>query len=61
MTTSIVAALQNDMFKVALLRPVSEMQLPNGGGGPKGKVEAELTLESLNEKASGKITELTTS
>lgn len=61
MTTSVVAALQNDLWKVAMLRPVTSKSLPDDGGGPKGVVEAELTLESLNEKGSGQITGLSTS
>ena len=61
MTTSVVACLQNDLWKVATLRPVAHTELPNAGGGPKGLLETELTMESLNEAGSGKITELTTS
>ncbi len=51
-------ALQEDQFKVAFLRPVMQTELPNNGGGKKGKVEAEYTLSYGNEKASGKITNL---
>ena len=51
-------ALQEDQFKVAFLRPVSTKSLPDNGGGPKGKAEAEYTLVYGNEKASGKITNL---
>jgi hypothetical protein len=57
-TTTEVLALQEDQFKVAYLRPVHSMPLPDNGGGPKGKVEAEYTLQYGNEKASGKITGL---
>jgi hypothetical protein len=56
-----VVALQEDMWKVAMLRPTKYKQLPDLGGGPRGQVEAEYTLVSMNEKASGKITGLTTS
>jgi len=57
-TTSELLALQEDQFKVAYLRPVVSSQLPNNGGGAKGKVEAEYSLIYGNEKASGKITHL---
>ena len=56
-----VAVLQEDLWRVAMLRPVNYKELPDNGGGPKGQVEAEYTLEALNEKASGKITNLSTS
>jgi hypothetical protein len=56
-----IAALQEDKWKVGFLRPVTHKVLPDNGGGPKGMVETEFTLASLNEKASGKITQLTTS
>ena len=61
MTTSVVACLQNDLWQVASLRPTIHQELPDAGGGPKGMVETELTLVSLNEAGSGKITELSTS
>jgi len=57
-TASELLALQEDQFKVAYLRPVMTKQLPGNGGGQKGKVEAEDTLVYGNEKASGKITNL---
>jgi len=60
-TTTEVLALQEDQFKVAYLRPVHSQSLPDNGGGPKGKVEAEYTLQYGNEKASGKITGLSAS
>lgn len=55
-----VLALEEDKWRVAMLRPVKYKELPDNGGGPKGMVEAEYTLESLNEKASGKLTALYT-
>jgi hypothetical protein len=61
MTTSVVAALEEDKWKVGFLRPVAHKRLPDNGGGPKGMVETEFTLESRNEAASGKITGLSTS
>lgn len=55
-----VLALEEDKWRIAMLRPVKYKELPDNGGGPKGMVEAEFTLESLNEKASGKLTALYT-
>jgi len=60
MPTDTVVCLEEDMWSVAPLREVKYKELPDNGGGPKGQVEAEYTVESLNEKASGKITGLTT-
>lgn len=57
-TTSELLALQEDQFKVAFLRPVMTTELPNNGGGRKGKVECEYTLVWGNEAASGKLTNL---
>jgi hypothetical protein len=61
MATDQIVTLQEDTWRVAMLRPVKYKELPDLGGGPKGKVDAEYTLEALNEKASGKITQLATS
>lgn len=61
MPTDTVAVLEEDKFRVGFLRGVKYKELPDLGGGPRGQWEAEYTLESLNEKASGKITQLTTS
>ncbi len=55
-----IVMLEEDKWRIANLRPVAYKELPNLGGGPKGMVEAEYTLESLNEKASGKLTQLYT-
>jgi len=60
MPTSSVLCLEEDMWAVAPLRDVKYKELPDNGGGPKGQVESEYTVESLNEKASGKIIDLTT-
>ena len=57
-TASELLALQEDQFKVAFLRPVMQEKLPNNGGGEKGVVEAEYTLQYGNEAASGKLTNL---
>lgn len=61
MTTSVVAALEEDKWKVGFLRGVQHKPLPDNGGGPKGQIETEVTLEARNEAASGKITGLSTS
>ena len=61
MTATIIAQLQKEMWKVAMLRPVKHTPIAKVGSSRRGMTEAEWTLESLNEAASGKITELTTS
>lgn len=58
-TTSELLAIQEDGIKVAYLRPVQTVALPDLGGGPRGKVEAEYTLEYGNELMHGKMTGLT--
>lgn len=58
-TASELLALQEDSFKVAYLRPVATMPLPDLGGGPRGKVETEYTIEYGNELSHGKMTGLT--
>jgi hypothetical protein len=58
-TATELLALEDDKWRVAYLRPVKKFDLPDGGGGPKGKVECEFTLEALNEAASGKMIYLT--
>lgn len=58
MPTDTIVNLQEDLWRVAFLRPIKYKELPDLGGGPKGKVDAEYTLEALNESASGKITQL---
>jgi hypothetical protein len=59
MTTSVVALLQKDMWKVAMLRPVKHTPISRIGSSRRGMVEAEWTLEALSEASNGKITELT--
>jgi len=58
--TDTILALEEDKWRVAMLRPVKYKELPDLGGGPKGQIESEYTLESLNEKASGKLVTLYT-
>ena len=60
MTATIIAQLQKEMWKVAMLRPVKHTPIAKVGSSRRGMTEAEWTLESLNEAASGKITGLTT-
>ena len=60
MTATIIAQLQKEMWKVAMLRPVKHTPIAKVGSSRRGMTEAEWTLESLNEAASGQITELTT-
>lgn len=50
-----------DLWKKAWLRPLVPEELARTGSSRKFMAEAELTLESRQEKGSGKITQLTTS
>lgn len=61
MDTDKVAALQRDMWRVAMLRPIKVVDVATVGDAKRGALVGELTLESKNEAASGKITGLTTS
>lgn len=45
-----------DLWKKAWLRPIVTTKLAKTGSSDKYKIEAELTLESRNEKGSGKLT-----
>jgi hypothetical protein len=47
------------LWKKAWLRPVKQQELARTGASTKMMIEAELALESRQEKGSGKITELT--
>lgn len=58
--TDQIALLEMDMWRVAVLRATKHYPLPDDGGGPRGKVEHELTLEFGNEASSGEILTLTT-
>lgn len=55
-TATEILSLQDDLWKVAYLRPVYTKDLPDGGAGPKGMAETEFTLEARNEKGNGKMT-----
>lgn len=61
MSNDVVAALQRDMWKVAVLRGIKYDDVPSLGSYKAGVIEGELTLEARNEKSSGKVTGLTTS
>ena len=61
MQTDKLAQLQKDMWGVAMLRPVKHTPIAKVGSSRRGMVEAEWCVVSLNEAASGKVTELTTS
>lgn len=53
--------LESSKWRVAVLRPTFEKDIGNVGDSYVTQMVTELTLESLNEKASGKMTNLTTS
>ncbi len=61
MTTSVVAILQNDLWKIAEFRPTKKVDVAKIGSATRAVIESELTLESRNEAGSAKITGLSTS
>lgn len=61
MTSTVVAVLQNDLFKVATFRPTKKVDVAKVGSATRAVIESELTLESRNQAGSGKITGLKTS
>lgn len=61
MDTSKVAVLQDDLWKVAVLRETEKEEVAKVGDATRGVIKTELTLESRNEAGSGKITGLSTS
>jgi len=56
-----VFVMQNDMWSVGVLRPTKNTELSKTGDAQRRQVVTELTLCSLNEKASGIIADCTTS
>jgi hypothetical protein len=56
-----VFIMQNDMWSVGVLRPTKNTELSKTGDAQRRQVVTELTLCSLNEKASGIIADNTTS
>jgi hypothetical protein len=60
-TTSEVLALEKDKWAVAVLRPLKSVDVATVGDAVRGALVGEMTVEALNEAASGKITGLATS
>jgi len=58
MPTDKLAQLQKDMWSIAMLRPVKHTPIAKLGSSRAGMVEAEWTVVSFEEKASGVIEEL---
>ena len=56
-----VFIMQNDMWAVGVLRPTKNVELSKTGDSSRRQVVTELTLCSLNEKASGIVADCTTS
>lgn len=61
MDTDKAAVLERDKWAVAQLRPITTREVAYISDSKRGALVGELTLESRNEAASGKIIELTTS
>jgi len=61
MTTSVIAILQNELWKVSVLRPTKKVDVAKVGSATRAVIETELTLESRNEAGSVQITGLGTS
>jgi hypothetical protein len=61
MDTDKIVQLQKDMWGIAMLRPVKHTPIAKVGSSRRGMVESEWCVVSLNEAASGKIIELSTS
>lgn len=53
--------IQTDMWKLAVLRPITKEKLAKTGDSDKVQLVWECTLESRNEKSSGVVADLTTS
>ena len=61
MPVKAISILQKDMWSVAMLRPVKHTPLAKVGSARRGMVEAEWTLVSYNEAASGTVFNTATS
>lgn len=61
MTTSVVAILTPDLWKVAVLSPTKKVDVAKIGAATRGVIETYLTLEARQEAGSGQIKELATS
>jgi hypothetical protein len=55
-TTTIINLGDPELWRKAWLRPVKTIEIPRAGSARKFMMEAELTLESRQEKGSGKMT-----
>lgn len=55
-TTTIINLGDMELWRKAWLRPVVRQEIPRAGSARKFMMEAELTLESRQEKGSGKMT-----
>ncbi len=58
MTSSVVAILQNDLWKVATVAGTRKQDVAKIGSATRAVIETYLTLESRNEAGSGQITQL---
>lgn len=61
MDTDKIAAVQKDMWKIAVLRGIKNVDVATIGDAKRGALVGELTLEARNQLASGKVTGLKTS
>lgn len=61
MTTSVVAVLDNSLWKVAMLRPTKKVDVAKIGSATRAVIETELGMEARNELGNGQITGLSTS
>ncbi len=59
MPTCEVLTLDEDYWRIAILRPILAVELARAGNSTRAMVEAELTLESLAPSTGGKIVWLT--
>lgn len=61
MTASVVAVIQKDLWKVAMLRGIRMVDVATIGDAKRGALVGSLTLEARNEAGNGKVTQLSTS
>lgn len=61
MTSTVVAVLDDSLWKVANLRPTQRVDVSKIGSATRAVIETELTLEARNQAGSGQITGLKTS
>lgn len=58
MPTTQLMVLQEDMWKVAYLRPLDYREISENGGSQRGRIEVEATIEYRAENSNGKLTGL---